>query len=583
MHSAAVLIGGVAPDDLTDLSLTLAEGQGATGQLTYTGTMTVSVPTVTLVQRYNGLETRRETFAVTPEFGGATDAHKSRVRRVSLNDLTDRLRTPLDGRGTMGLPDLPERYKPIVYGVDKPLGSDLPTGEECEEKARSASISTVSAVQRALTAANLDLLVLPGPGLVNPSVPDDYSPGADVGAVLNDLLLTNGVPYWLEDDLLIVDGRALPTGPFELPPEDANAAVIEWSEERPEPEREPQLADYLARCAENVQTEPLEGSSFELTDGTLTTTETSGTQGVGGDYSRVVSTVTKEGGRITGEEERGFGYLTRPGGRFIGPTYVRTLQNEYHPLVPSALVRTVETTYVFADYGLLQNELGDTEGNSELLKELWPRFSAQSPYVSKRTVKTQRWNAEGLLRATTETTREFSGLTTLESVIGTTVRLLYKDSSRNEDMLPIGSGLYRYRVSGSTYTDRPVYETGEGEGGEATQEPVGIMSDRTPFSSTSVSDAAPPSVSLPLPKCGDNLDNCLLEAQREYNEAHADWSARVVNNAPRRTYTVQFIGKLRLGLRLGMIYAGCKVADVSHSLSRNSMSTTVTLEHAITP
>ncbi len=388
------------------------------------------------------------------------------------------------------------------------------------------------------------------------------------------------MPYWLEDDLLVVDGRTLPEGPFELPPGDDNAAVIEWSDEVPEPEREPQLADYLARCVENIETEPGQGSSFELSDGTLTASEASGTQGEGGDYSRVVSTVTKAGGRVVRESESGFGYLTTPSGRTIGPTYVRTLQNEYHPLVPSALVRTVETTYTYADAGLLQSEIGDTQGTSELLKELWPRFSAQSPYVSKRTTKTQRWNAEGLLRAITETTREFSGLATEETVTGPTVRLLYKDSSRNEDNLPIGGGLYRYRVSGVTYTDRPVYETGEGEDGEKTQEPTGIMTDRTPFSSVSISDAAPPSVSIALPSCKDQ-DNCILEAQREYAEDKADYDARVVNNSPRRRYTVQFIGRLRLGLRVGADFAGCRVREISHALGRKSMSTTLTLEHSI--
>ncbi len=213
------------------------------------------------------------------------------------------------------------------------------------------------------------------------------------------------------------------------------------------------------------------------------------------------------------------------------------------------------------------------------MAELWSAFQARSPYVSRRTVTEQRWNAEGLLRHKSENTREFAGLITTETPTGKSVDLLYKDSSRDEDWLPVGGGKYRNSVSGVTFVDRPVYEAGETEDGP-TAEPTGIMTDRVPYFYYGPSDAVPPSVSMSLPSCRE-VDTCLMEAQREYAEAYADWEAAQVNNPPRRRYSVQFSGCLRLGLKVGLDYAGCRVREVTHSLSRNSMGTTVVLEHAL--
>ena len=575
--SATVQITG-APASLESVTISLPQNGGESGQLEAFGIDEFSGGSVQITALRNGLAVASAQFGFAGVIGpkSGTDGPLSRTRGVTLLDFTALWDTPVGGRGALGLPPLPQRYEPVLYDIDKPLGSDLPTGEECEEKRRSGGVSIPGASLGALSVAGMDVRIMPGPGFVSRNVDDDYSTvGRTIGQVLSELLFSNGVRWWLEGDLVVVDGRALPTGTFVVPLNDrADVAEVSYADELGDYERAPQLADYIARCAENIVTEDGEvGGTFETAaSGTYNFYEQSGTLGFGGaegDYASVQGTITKQDGRIVSRFEKGTGYISVPGsvfnpdGRKLGPTYVKTMTNTYHPSVPAALVKSVETTRTYADLGVLEG-LSTVGVVTELQQELFHRLRQKSPYITNQKVMTQRWNAEGLLRRRAEETREFSGLMQNENINGKDVDILYKDGLKVETWTPIGGGLYEYHVSGYTMQDEPVFEITDDP--EAAPEAVGINRQRTPFSFVEITDSPPPSVSMPLPSC-EQVNTCLVDAEREYSRDYTDWRARQANGISRRVYSVRF-NCLKLNMRRGQFYGGGYILDVNHTLSR---------------
>lgn len=578
--SASLQVSG-APTSLESVTISLSQNGGESGQLEAFGIDEFRGGGVQLTALRNGLAVGSAGFAFANVVGpkSGSDGPLSRTRGVTLLDYTTFWDSDVGGRGSLGLPPLPQRYEAVVYDIDKPLGSDLPDGEECEEKRRSGSVGVPGASQGALSVAGMDVRIIPGPGFVTRNVDDDYNPaGKSIGQVVSELLFTNGVRWWLEGDLVVVDGRALPSGNFEVPVNDrADVAENTFADELAGYERAPQLADYIARCAENIATEDNSGGTFETNaDGVYDYTENSGTLGFGGaegDYASVSGTKTKQSGRLVREFERGTGYVTVPAGvtgatRQLGPTYVRTLDKEFHPLVPHAEVKSVERTRSYADLSVIQSLEGTTGAPTDEQLELFRHLRARSPYVSSEKVVTQRWNAEGLLRVRTESSRSFSGVSTREVSGSTRLELLYNDEEQVEKWTPIGDGYYNYELSGYTMVDRPVFEVSDDE----TAEPVGIMSVRTPFSKHEETDSPPPSVSLPLPTC-EQVNTCLVDAEREFARDYADWEARQANGVSRRVYSVRF-NCLKLNLRRGQFYGGGYILDLTHTLARTQPGST---------
>lgn len=591
VHSAVVQVGFGAVG-VGSLQISLPQNGGESGQAEYIGTAEHTVRSVELTALVNNTALGQERFAfadgVQPQSG--TDAPLSRLRGVTLLDYTSRFDEPVGAREFINLPPMPTRYKPVAYGIDKPLGSDLPDGEECEEKARSASISYPAASQSALRIAGMDVKIIPGPGYVSRDVDDEYSTaGKTIGQVLSELLFTNGVRWWLEGDLVVVDGRALPTSSFDVPLNDKNdVADHSWSDELAGTERAPLLADYIARCAENIVTDEGVAGTFETNDnGTYDFFEASGGFRFGagddeGDYASVRGSITKSGGQIVSRFEEGSGFKSVPrtffgGVQEFGPTYVKTLNNDFHSLVPSALVKSTERTRTYADMGVLQGLELEGGNATELQATLFYDLQLQSPYISEEKVVSQRWNAEGLLRRRSEITREFSGVAVQYVATEPVVALLYKDGFKVETWTPVGGGKYEYYASGYTMVDQPAYEVQEDS--LFAPEPVGIVSSRTPFSFREETDSPPPSVSIPLPSC-EEVNTCLVDAEREFNRDYADWAARQNNNASRRSHSVRF-GCLKLNLKRGQTFGGGFIVTVTHGVTRESLSTSVTVVTAL--
>lgn len=575
-YSVALDVAG----KLESLEVNLAPGAGETGRITVLGEADAQYQAIGLTSLFNGqaVDAASFRFASTAEPHSGNDAPKTRTRSVSLQDYTSFWDEEVLDGGLIGLPPTPPRLQPVLYDIDKPLGSDLPDAEECEEQRLAGGLSLpLVAAEAVRTYAGQDVFIIPGPGFVAADEPDYSAENKTVSQILNELLLTNGVRWWLEGDLLIVDGRALPSGTFTVPAADRKAVIsYDWSDAFATPEREPQLADFLGRCAENASYEEGAENTFETSDdATLTEFSESGSIGYGwleGTYQSVRTVTQKSGGRIVSETEEGRGYRGTPDGPSLGQTYVTVKTYEYHPLVRDALVSTSETTYTQPDYDLLEGLEGGSSGGNSVMRELWQDFLLLSPYISRQTLVTQRWNAEGLLRVKSEITREFAGL----AVVGEALKLLYKEESRRETHTPLGRGLYRHRTTGRTAVDKPVYEVSEDE--EAGAEPIGIMRDVVPFSSTAIDENPGETVSIPLPSCKE-ADSCMLEAERDYNREHAAWEARRVNSADKRTHQVR-LAKLKF-VRLGDSYGGGMVVGVSHSVARNSFSTNITVETAL--
>lgn len=567
INGAVVQIAG-GTVGLESLSVELPLGGGEQGTLEAFGIDAWEGRDFTLTALRNGAPaaTALYTFAVVRGPKSGSNGPLARTRGVTLQDYTALWNRPAGGREGLGMPSLPPRFRPVLYDIDKPLGSDLPDGSECEEKRRSAQTTAPGGASALLRTLGMDVLVMPGPGFVPRTLEDSYSTaGKTLGQVLGELLFTNGVRWWLEGDLVVVDGRALPVGAFAVPGADRDDVETEsWEDDFADYEAEPSLSDYVGRCAENAVTDEGVAGTFETSpNGVYPYEEMSGSQGSDGDYERTDGTVTKAGGQIVRDESVTFGYLTTPGGRRIGRTKQTFLTNDYHPAVPQALVKTVERERVYADFGLLQNFEGQGQGSSELQLELWRQLQLRSPYVAAEKVTRQRWNAEGLLRAKTTTGREFAGLQPVTVGESTRLELLYKDSYLLETWLPAGGGQYWHTLRGYVMVDTPVYEKTEGD--EAS-EPVGIMPVRQPVFDQRLTDSPPESVSIPLPSC-EEMNDCLNQAQREYARDHADWRARQANGVSVRRHRVAFTC-LKLNLRRGMDYGGGRILSAAHGLAR---------------
>jgi hypothetical protein len=577
MYSVTIDASGA----ISTIEVTLSLGAGETGRLEVVGEADAVYQDIALSSVFNGglADYGRFVFASTVEPHTGSDGSRSRVRGVSLQDYTALWDEPVPVEfGAEILPAPPPRFLPVLYDIDKPLGSDLPTGEECEEQQLSGIGSAPGAASELMRSyVGQDVHLIPGPGLVIAPLEDGYSVrGKTVGQVLNELLLTNGVRWWLEGDLLIVDGRALPSGTFTVPAADRDEVIsYEWSDAFATPEAEPMLSDYVGRCAENATYEEGTQSTVETSPNAVYESyEQSGVQSnENGTYATVYSKTVKSNGRVVSEVEKGTGYLGTPDGSRLGPTYLTENSYGYHTLVPDALVESVERTYTYADYGLLESLGGNQEAENTVMRDLWPSFVQQSPYISREVVVRQVWNAEGLLRKKITTSREFAGLT----AIGSQVRLLYKVDTGYEDHLPTGRGFYRHKVSGRIAVDKPIYELAEGETGTEA-EPIGIMRDSQPYSRKWTDESPGETVTIPFPSCRE-ADTCLLEAERDYSRDHAAWEARQSNNPSKRTHQVT-LAKLKF-VRLGDSYGGALVTGVSHNVTRSSFSTSITAETAL--
>ena len=294
----------------------------------------------------------------------------------------------------------------------------------------------------------------------------------------------------------------------------------------------PVLADYLAECDPDAE-DAEEGLTFEtMQSGTLTWSEWAG-EGI---YrTETTHTITKLAGQVT-REERVVRSVRRTYSRGVTGLFVRDrllpsewtiVTHEYAPCCPTALVKTVERTWVAragvefpAGFG---GDLGGGPGD-------WGGLPGT--YLHNETVLNQRWHAEGWLRERTESTREFShwivsfagppigraaasqpgsgGFTSGETP---TVRTypVYASTLRNASYAPVGDGLWLHRASESESMFVPVvrYELGE-------ERVTGSDYAPSARSTRSITDQPPPSVSCgPVDPCNPN-PSCEDRANARY-------------------------------------------------------------------
>jgi hypothetical protein len=606
MKRHSVAIGFSAPPGGTfeNLTVSLPQAGGENGQLEIFGN-DVSIPGwVDLRALENDEVAERQIWSFdtqnAPKSG--TDAAVVRARGVTLQDMSALLERSavLPAVESSGFS---AQGSYTLLPLDAELGTYLPTPEDCEEEGRLGPKSNLTLAREMLSASTpVDLVLHPGPGFVTRNVPRDYDvTGMTVRQVLDDLVLGNGVRWWLEEDVLVIDGRALPSI-FNLSPSEAEGATVTFQDDYRTPAAEPQLSDYLARCSDTIESEDGAGGTFETFDnGTWTSAGEMSDDGAG--YT-AATTYTKENGKVVREVSIGSGLINTPEGEMVGRKYQSVLTNHYHPTVDEALLVSVEAVYAYADLSVLYQAEGVGAGTPAFSIEdggtiirpanspkhfqtvtyrAWLDFLSKSPYLTKLTKVRQRWHAEGWLRHRLELSRELVGLLVDDELFeydptqntSIEIKFLYRETTTVTSYAPLGGGLWRRSTQVIEKVDRPVVKPiTQRIGEELVQGFSDVFSTMTALNvipDSETTDSPPPTVSIPIPTC-ETL-TCSERAHRDYNTAHAAWAASESNGASRRTYTVRY-NHLRPNLRRGGTLGGGRIADITHSVGRTTPGTT---------
>lgn len=467
-----------------------------------------------------------------------------------------------------GISDITPTVIPkCLLGIDVDLCDVELSGVPCDEADAllDAVLPTrLELARRAADLASVTLLIHDGPGLVGHSdlVPaDTVTVGRSVGEVIRDMLLRGDPRAWYAPGVMIIDGRALPSGSTAAPASDMLISDALWKDaavnaarvdviESPAPASagdEPQLADFTADCSETL--DPCDARTFEtLQNGTLTWTENAGS---GTSYVETEYKIVKENGHVVNETSilRGWRYYVKgPVGIGAFPTTFEqrfepfqwtVRQHTYLACCPDALAHTIETVTA-ARYA-------DRDADYDGAPDLWDTFP--NSYLQSQKEVTQRWHAEGWLRSRIEVTSTIRGW----KYDGTGISPTYDQSVRSERYVPVGGGLWSVETKLSEAANLPIASGATGEVSEG----IGGTSTAVVNSYNVITDAAPPTVSCGgANPCGE-VETCSERAQRLYDEAHAEWATAdaiadaAASNMPARILRQVLTTTQRLPVALG--------------------------------
>ena len=605
----------ITPASLTacdQYNLTRNIGDGTTGSVTAYGRDSTPAPQeIPGVERIGDREhawSRDAEIITTRAIDSGTRAALDTTRVPEFMPDTEAIEAIIDGRtpptendvegGLGGITGGPDAR---VFALDAPLCSGVGLNLACMPGVRTGIRDVLARVrptrlqvaQAAANAAGVILAVTPGvttPGL-DRFAPLSYSTGGQAASsVIRDMILNASAATWVEPGVMFIDGRTPPIGSLQDPDPSDGTAWHDGSadsvsinvtrnddqpldleapvEEHPDYRDPPDLEEYLDRCADRGGV-PLPGGAsgtFETDgNGTYAWTERSGG---GFDYTEVDHSITKANGQVTREErlKRGWRQYPAAGGTAtaFGPIERSVTIHTYLACCPQALAHSLETVHVARTFDQAPGVTNPGAASEEAVRwwNLMPEW-----YLHSRREVTQRWQAEGWLRARTEASRVFDGFEFSESTVNgstlRTVRLTYNVSSRDEVNTPIGRGLWHRAITTIDTVLVPVREIRPDEEDPTTfiSEIVGSNRSTSKNSYTEVTDASPPTVAcdgIDCPEHDTEHDTCLEDQEHEWEEDYRAWEheTEVLDalryTRPRRLLTQEFTWNEHLpGIRVG--------------------------------
>ena len=385
------------------------------------------------------------------------------------------------------------------------------------------SSSTEERARAALSSAGYGLVVYDGPGIYR-GEPESDTGDVETLALLQSTLLATGARYWITEDTVYIDGRALPTG-FALPSADAHLRTgYTWRDEfalegyepgvDPEPtptdeelelEPEPDVEDYLSQCPDYSGQppgyEPPEPDP-ESGDGTFTYVMSAGE---GDDRTRVTRTNVLGGGRLARAEATEEGFVNTPGGKVFQLKTKTVTTAKYHPLCPQAIIEQRDQTFVAPELSDLEGvgNAPEIEQAVDLYNALLDKANADGLYLQNERVETFSYHLEGWLQKSLEVNRELGVLsyrapaTPSEQI---TLDLSYNTRTRSLLWEPQPNGQWvSYTLERQT-ENVVVYETSPGSGGKPdTSAPATVQRVSRSTPSVQGGDQAPPQMNCPEP------------------------------------------------------------------------------------
>ena len=401
---------------------------------------------------------------------------------------------------------------------DAELGDAYPSGA-----ISTPGSSTESRARDALTTAGYNLVVYDGPGIYR-GEPEQDTGDVDTLSFLQSTLLATGARYWITEDTVYIDGRALPAG-FALPSSDAHLiTAYSWRDEfaldgydpatEPEPTPtdeelelppEPDAEDYKSQCPD-YSGQPPGYEPPEVTpedgDGTFTYTMTAGT---GDDLTRVTRTNTYDTGRLVRAEATEEGVINTPNGKVFALKTKNVTTARYHPLCPQAMVQQLDQTFVAPELTDLSGETSPTqiEQAEDLYNALLGKTNGDGLYLQSERVETFDYHLEGWLQKSLEVNRELSVLSYRAPATPSddlTLNLSYNTRTRSLLWEPLPNGQWvSYTLERQT-ENVVVYETSPGSGGQPdTSAPATVQRVSRTTPSVQGGDQAPPQMNCPEP------------------------------------------------------------------------------------
>lgn len=387
--------------------------------------------------------------------------------------------------------------------------------------------------QEALAAAGVSLSILGGASGIpggNRPVDEAYRTlGKTPLQVVGDLLLTANPLTWFAPGVMMIHGGNLPMGSISIP-SGCTSGSITTRLQAPALPPEPLLEDYLSACGNQGDCD-----AFELAEDAEIKQEIWREDENG--RTRVVKTVTKEGGQVVREVEEVEKVIPErwaPPGQPVDvgslkPLSTTTTTYDYLECCPDALARSEAVTRAIQSISL----------------GLWWMLTGEERITAREVVE-HDWHAEGWLRTRVATSFRETG-TTGDG------RILTEEAEHEERWRPVGGGLWQYTWRRTTVGGLERIITTEAGSSNTDEPPPQVRCEQEGF------DPCRPRLS------------CEALAEEQHAEDHEMWSELVTAlQATTPTALLEMsldYNGIRRDIRPGRQHAGWLVTSVSFSSS----------------